>query len=253
MTEEPARTIQDFMTYAEEQAKSPKRRETFQGDKLSYCDRCGRLDGNNRIFPLHSRKCECDRKMSSASSAVREADPFSAMTFDTLTLCNPSVEDAAKKLKTIAVGEREGGVFMLGLPGRGKTHLSVATVRAALEAGRLAGFFNLAELVTRIQSTYGYSDAAETKAQIIESVREHDLVVIDDFGKEHRSPDVESIVYQLIDGLYRARKTLVASSNLPGKDFVERYDGAVLSRLGGMCEKVVIRGEDRRAKAWDWS
>ena len=36
------------------------------------------------------------------------------------------------------------------------------------------------------------------------------------------------------------------------KDFVARYDGAVLSRLGGMCERVVIRGEDRRAARWEW-
>jgi DNA replication protein DnaC len=204
--------------------------------------------------------CGCGPKLRAAERALERADAAGAMTSSSLAAdSDPSVLHAASVLREIAYGNpsdgrgpRKRGVFMFGLPGRGKTHLSVATAREVLAGGRLVGLYSLAELVSRVQDTYGYSDGAETKTRIIEEVCSHDVVVLDDFGKEHRSPDTESIVYMLVDGLYRARRTLVASSNLPGRDFVERYDGAVLSRLGGMCEKLVIRGEDRRAREWEW-
>jgi DNA replication protein DnaC len=238
---------------AEEREATSEQRHQSYSFELVFCERCGHIDRDRTpIQPLGARLCECRRKASDARSALEAIDPFGSMTFDSLEDPHESVQSAAQKLTEIASGERSRGLFMLGPPGRGKTHLSVATLRAALDNGRLAGFSNLAELVSRIQSTYGYDDSAETKAGIIRSVAEHDLIVIDDFGKEHRSPDVESIVYQLIDAAYRGKRTLVCSTNLPVKDFRSRYDGAVLSRLNGMCEKVMVMGEDRREQAWGW-
>jgi DNA replication protein DnaC len=81
---------------------------------------------------------------------------------------------------------------------------------------------------------------------VIEGVARRRFVVLDDLGKEHRSANVDSIVYELVNALYVARSTLVLCSNLPDAEYRGRYDEAVRSRIAGMCEVVVVRGEDRR-------
>lgn len=215
------------------------------------CERCGDHLPGAVIFGS-GRWCECGKLANAARRAIERIDPAGEMTFEALKDLDPSAAKARDALQQIASGERERGAFLFGSPGRGKTHLSIALARRVLDRGGLCGVFSLAGLVSQIQETYGFSDVDESKAQIIEGVCRHDVVILDDIGKEHTSPDVESIVYQLVDGIYSARRTLIASSNLPGGDFVERYDGAVLSRLGGMCEKIVIRGDDRRKAAWAW-
>lgn len=231
-------------------AKDPRQRDSH-GNVL--CERCsGAVQDYGVVYGSHVRECDCSRRFRNAQYAIRRVDISGDMTFETLTDPHESVSSTANKLKAIVAGEREQGVFMFGLPGRGKTHLSVATARGLLERNVLVGIYNLAGLVSRIQDTYGYDDASESRTKIVQDVCRHSVVILDDIGKEHRSSNVESIIYEIVDGLYNAKITLIASSNLPGKEFVARYDGAVLSRLGGMCEKVVIRGDDQRAKKWDW-
>ena len=100
----------------------------------------------------------------------------------------------------------------------------------------------------------------DTRRAIVESVASHEVVLLDDLGKEHASTNVESIVYELFDALYAARVTLVVATNVPaargegyrGPTLSERYDEAVRSRLRAMCERFVVKGEDRRQTAWEW-
>ncbi len=150
-------------------------------------------------------------------------------------------------------------MLLMGLPGRGKTHLMVGMGRALLDNDRDAGYYNMVRLISRIQDSY--SDyGGETRRAIIESVASHEVVLLDDLGKEHASTNVESIVYELFDALHIARVTLIVSTNVPaakgegyrGPALSERYDEAVRSRLRAMCERFVIKGEDRRREAWEW-
>jgi DNA replication protein DnaC len=243
--------VADFTRAYKEKLEREYKGQDFETAN-QYCKRCGGCVNTGIIYGHNTRRCDCSHRATNAWRAIGRVDPEDEMTFYNLESPHPSVEATARKLDRIATDERERGIFMLGLPGRGKTHLAIATARALLEKGKLVGVYNLAGLVSRIQDTYGYDDASESRSKIIEDVCTNDVVILDDIGKEHKSSNVESIIYELIDGLYNARVTLIASSNLPGKDFVQRYDSAVLSRLGGMCEKVVIKGEDRRAMKWEW-
>ncbi len=152
-------------------------------------------------------------------------------------------------------------MLLMGLPGRGKTHLMVGLGRALLVRERDAGYYNAVRLVSRVQDTYGeHGGAGESRRAIIESVASHEVVLLDDLGKEHASSNVESIVYELFDALHAARVTLVAATNVPatgeggyrGPTLSDRYDEAVRSRLRAMCERFVVKGEDRRREAWDW-
>lgn len=224
---------------------------TLLNDKgQTVCEEC---DGvTDTLVYFGQRECECRMQLVSVQNALSFIDIEKSMTFDRLTDSDESVTLARIALEEISSGDRMRGVLMVGLPGRGKTHLAVACIRELMERRKYPGVYNVAEVVTRIQSTYGYTDSFESRHKILEEVFKPQVVLLDDLGKERKTQDVESIIYEIIDGLYRRRRTLICCSNLPGKEFVERYDDAVRSRLLAMSERFVIKGEDRRQAAWDW-
>jgi len=45
-------------------------------------------------------------------------------------------------------------MLLMGLPGRGKTHLLIGLGRALLAGDRDAGYYNVVRLISRIQDTY---------------------------------------------------------------------------------------------------
>jgi DNA replication protein DnaC len=223
------------------------------------CGGCGGLKRERDHERSSDKVCRCGGRKRRLLSYLDAADPERRMTLDALDASEPTVTAALEAACGIVSGERRRGMLLMGLPGRGKTHLMVGLGRALLAGDRDAGYYNVVRLVSRIQDTY--SDfGGETRRAIVESVASHEVVLLDDLGKEHASTNVESIVYELFDALHVARVTLVAATNVPatrgegyrGPTLSERYDEAVRSRLRAMCERFVVKGEDRRQTAWEW-
>jgi DNA replication protein DnaC len=182
------------------------------------------------------------------------------MSLGSLDASEPTLAAALAAARDIVDGERKRGMLLMGLPGVGKSHLLVGLGRALLERDRDAGYYNVVRLVSRIQDSYGeHSEASETRRAIVESVASHEVVLLDDLGKGHASANVDSITYELVDALHVARVTVVVATNVPvarddgylGPTLSERYDEAVRSRLRAMCERFVVKGEDRRRTAWE--
>lgn len=225
------------------------------------CARCGGLKHDRDHKRNSDAVCRCGGRMSRLRGYLDAADPAAGMTLDSLDASEPTLAAALAEARKIVSGERSRGMLLLGPPGQGKTHLMVGLGRELLEAGREAGYYNVARLVARVQDTYGDSLGApgESRRAIIESVVSREVVLLDDLGKEHVSSNVESIVYELVDALHTAGTTLMVSTNVPttksvsyrGSTLSERYDEAVRSRLGAMCERFVLKGEDRRRTAWE--
>lgn len=231
-------------------------------DRRYEPERCGRCGGlrRERDHESHSdRVCRCGGRKQRMLSYLDAVDPDRRMTLDALDASELTMFEAVEAANEILVGDRKRGMLLMGLPGRGKTHLMAGLGRALLERDRDAGYYNVVRLISRIQDSY--SDyGGETRRAIIESVASHEVVLLDDFGKEHASTNVESILYEVFDALHVARTTLVVATNVPatknatyrGSTLSERYDEAVRSRLRAMCERFVVKGEDRRREAWEW-
>ena len=227
--------------------------------ELEYCGRCGGLRRESDHESNSDRVCRCGGRKERMLSYLDAADPGRRMTLDALDTSDPTMSAALAAAREIVTGERKRGMLLMGLPGRGKTHLMVGMGRTLLERGRDAGYYNVVRLVSRIQDSYS-DHGGETRRAIIESVASHEVVLLDDFGKEHVSTNVESIVYELFDALHTARVILVVATNIPvskgesykGPTLSVRYDEAVRSRLKAMCERFVIKGGDRRQEAWEW-
>lgn len=223
------------------------------------CGGCGGLRRERDHERNSDRVCRCGGRRRRLLSYLDAADPEGRMTLDALDASEPAMAVVVGEALRVASGERERGMLLMGMPGRGKTHLLVGTGRMLLARDRDAGYYNFVRLISRIQDSY--SDfGGETRRSIVESVASHEVVLLDDLAKEHASTNVESIVYELFDALYVARVTLVVATNVPatrdggyrGPTLSERYDEAVRSRLRAMCGRFVVKGEDRRREAWEW-
>ena len=230
-----------------------------RGREPERCGRCGGLRRERDHESYSDRVCRCGGRKKRMLAYLDAADPHQRMILHALDVSEPPMAAAVKAARGIVTGDRKRGMLLMGLPGRGKTHLMVGLGRALLDNERDAGYYNVVRLVSRIQDSY--SDyGGETRRAIVESVASHEVVLLDDLGKEHASTNVESIVYELFDALYVARATLIIATNVPAKKgegykgptLSERYDEAVRSRLRSMCERFVVKGEDRRRQAWEW-
>ncbi|CAN5623846.1 hypothetical protein BH24ACT20_BH24ACT20_00110 [soil metagenome] len=234
------------------------------GDEVDRCEpeRCARCGGLRREAD-HGRNtdrvCRCGGRKKRLLSYLDAVDSGRHMTLDALEASEATMTAALTAARGIVSDDRERGMLLMGLSGTGKTHLMVGVGRALLERNRDAGYYNVVRLISRIQDSY--SDyGGETRRAIIDSVASHEVVLLDDLGKEHTSTNVESIVYELVDALHTAGVTLVISTNVPavrgggysGPTLSDRYDAAVRSRLRDMCERFVVRGDDRRWAAWEW-
>lgn len=208
------------------------------------CERCGGLVHDDS--EAEGKRCRCDGALSRCREHVEGADPRSVMTFESLDVAkDPSLRRAASIARRVAVGEVQG-LAMFGTPGNGKTHAAVAACRLALSRKHMAGYYNVVELVGRVQKTYGRDWHAETRASVIAQAASRELVVLDDLGKERSSEDIASIIYELVNAVYCSGRRLIVCSNLDAGAYKDRYDEAVASRIAGMCEVVAVTGDDRR-------
>ena len=174
------------------------------GDVKREPERCGRCGGLRRESDHESnsdRVCRCGGRQERMLSYLDATDPGRRMTLGALDASDHTICAALATARGIVSGDRKRGMLLMGLPGRGKTHLMVGTGRALLEHDRDAGYYDTVRLISRIQDSY--SDyGGETRHAIVESVASHEVVLLDDFGKEHSSINVESIIYELFDALY---------------------------------------------------
>lgn len=215
-------------------------------DPDERCPSCGGLVHDDS--EEDGARCRCAGALRRCLEYVERADPVGLMTFERLDAgAHPSVGRAAAAARRVAAGE-ERGLAMFGPPGTGKTHVAIAACRLALSNRTTAAFFNVTELVSRVQATYGrgWGSEGESREEIIAGIAGRDLVVLDDLGKERETGDVASILYEVVDNVYRSKTRLIVASNLATAEYRGRYDEAVTSRIAGMCEAVPVLGADRR-------
>jgi DNA replication protein DnaC len=142
------------------------------------------------------------------------------------------------------------GLYLHGPTGTGKTHLAVGVIRELLSdpAWPPAGivFDHAAELVARIQATYG--GKGDTFAELERRFNAR-VWVLDDLGTERATDDV-ALHLTLIFTRRALRPTLVTSNLSPRDMDTERPElGRVMSRLGpAYFQYAKVGGEDRRLR-----
>ncbi|MCL4846567.1 MAG: ATP-binding protein [Acidobacteria bacterium] len=161
-----------------------------------------------------------------------------------------AVAHARRLAEAFPVVER--GLFLLGPPGVGKTHLAVAVLKhvTRLRGGR-GLFYDTRELLRVIRHTYDpVARASET--DVLKPVMRADLLVLDDLGAEKTSEWVDETLNLIVNSRYSERRVTVFTSNYDIGDPTEpdslqvRVGFRMYSRLHEMCEFLHLDGADYR-------
>jgi DNA replication protein DnaC len=176
---------------------------------------------------------------------------------DFITYDNDTLEDALARSRTMAdafpVVKR--GLFFLGDPGVGKTHLAVAILKQViLTRGARGIFYDTRDLLKVIRGTYN-PVVKTTELDVLRPVMEADLLVLDDLGAEKTSEWVEETLNLIVNTRYNERRATIFTSNYPdvppesNADVISLHDRIgfrMRSRLHEMCDFLDLEGADYR-------
>jgi DNA replication protein DnaC len=176
---------------------------------------------------------------------------------DFVTYDNDTLEDALSRSRNMAADFPVvlRGLFFLGAPGVGKTHLAVAILKQViLTRGARGMFYDTRDLLKVIRGTYN-TVVKTTELDVLRPVMEADLLVLDDLGSEKTSEWVEETLNLIVNTRYNERRATIFTSNYPdvppesNAEVISLHDRIgfrMRSRLHEMCDFVDLEGADYR-------
>ena len=218
-----------------------------------FCPDCSDTGfiGGSKICSCFKRAiAEESMKASGIGSLVKR------QTFDNLDLeWYKSTEGAYERMvANVAAAKRFAETFsktgetlvLLGTTGTGKTHISTAIARVAIEGGYEVVYDSSQNIIAdfehdRFKSGYGQYEPRADK------YTECDLLIIDDLGTEFINQFTISTLYNLLNTRQNRGLATVISTNFTEEDLCNKYEARIVSRLfGESSEVLVFRGKDYR-------
>lgn len=138
--------------------------------------------------------------------------------------------------------EQSPSLLLCGPTGVGKTHFSLAVVRAAAQKGLRVVYGSAQTLLHRLEREHFGRQEGDSE-QLMCTVS---LLVLDDLGVEFTSPFYTASLYNIINSRILAGLPTVISTNLTAKQLQERYGDAISSRIVGHYVPLVFVGNDIR-------
>lgn len=151
------------------------------------------------------------RADTSSQRRIKAAAFPAAKTFDTFDWAfQPGLNvQLAKDLMSLDFIRQGRPLLLLGRPGTGKTHLSIAYGHLAALAGYKVGFFTCSRLLEKLYASL----ADATTDKLIGQLSGLDLLVLDDLRPVVLKAEYASLLYEVVDARH-GRKSTLLSSNL---------------------------------------
>ena len=134
------------------------------------------------------------------------------------------------------------GLLLYGRCGSGKTFAAACAVNALIEAGYPCLMTNFSRVANTISGMY-------EKQTYLDSLNDYALLVLDDLGAERSTEYMNEIVFNIIDGRYRAGLPMIITSNLTIEELKHPKGIAeqrVFNRILERCFPLEVNGADRR-------
>lgn len=167
--------------------------------------------------------------------------------FDTKSISLPPHIDWEDIKSCDFVGQHQN-LIMIGNPGTGKTHLSIAVAIKACELGYKPLFRKMQPLLRELSTTY---ERTGNISRILSNIRSCDLLVLDEVGFLPVSDTTASLFYELIDLCYVNKVCVIITSNFPldewSRVFTDtRMSAAIIDRLIENSAVLRFTGKSKR-------
>lgn len=205
--------------------------------------------------------CECVKELmrQEAFRRLNELTPAKDCTFESFSLSYYPDEplqngstSPRRQMETIlryckayadSFGAHSRSILMQGSTGLGKTHLSLAIARAAIDKGFGVIYGSVQNLMAKLeQERFGRGNEGESAKAMLEC----DLLILDDLGTEFTTQFVTASMYNLVNSRLLAAKPTIISTNLSMKDLNDKYTERFTSRIIGGYDRLVFLGRDIR-------
>jgi DNA replication protein DnaC len=189
-----------------------------------------------------------ERRIQMASSIakfpfVRTLDGFD---FDAQPSLDPKLVQELATARWVANGD---ALLLLGPPGVGKTHLSIALGREAILAGYTVQFTTATTLVAGLAKAHGERRLDEK----LLALSKPKLLIVDELGYLPLEPDAAHLFFQLVSRRYETGAMLITSNRSVaewGTVFADPVVAtAILDRLLHHSHVLTIRGDSYRLRA----
>jgi len=161
----------------------------------------------------------------------------------------PSIDERQiRELRSLRFVHEASNVILLGPPGVGKTHLSVALAEAAIQEGFGAYFMTAHDLVTDLGRAYR-EGRLDRRMRVYLAPK---VLIIDEMGYLPLDEMGATIFFQLVSARYE-RGSIILTSNKSYSDWDSIFGDpiiatAILDRLLHHSTTINIRGESYRLK-----
>lgn len=157
-------------------------------------------------------------------------------------------EKLIRELATLSFLDGATNVLLVGAPGVGKTHLSIALGLEATKQRRRVRFISAEELTHELIA----ANRSNTIIDYLETMGRIELLIIDEIGYLELSREVASLFFRLISKRYEKASTII-TSNKEFQEWGQIFNDdviatAILDRLLHHSHPLLINGPSYRVK-----